>query len=372
MTSVNRSPPPLSPKDKAYLLISPITYHQSFTVPATSTHEALKVSYAVVGRPLGEDAPTILFCAGMFGSRWMGVWLNHVAEKTGVRVLFIDRPGFGGSTSVPLSQRISVFLETIPLLLHHLQISHVNLVSHSSGTIFALNVLAHYPHLLSPTFPSISLLAPWVHQSHSSVSMLQAASYLPNPLLNHWDTLTSFIMNTAVPTFAASGGALSFITSLWGSKKNGEDQAKKVYEGYGLTLEEKEELNKLVFKYLFAENTKGGNEEARLCLKSVVGECDWDACDSYPSFVKNISETWKSRVEEGMPKLRLKVLFAEEDMMIGVKGRKYFQECFSQEKCGEGIEVSCTLTEGTDHESLVDCTTGFIEEAFRFSAEGSS
>ena len=32
-----------------------------------------------------------------------------------------------------------------------------------------------------------------------------------------------------------------------------------------------------------------------------------------------------------------KVVFGEEDAMIGKKGRKYFEDCGTQEKCGRGI-----------------------------------
>ncbi|KAF4633243.1 hypothetical protein G7Y89_g4874 [Cudoniella acicularis] len=354
------------PKDQAYEIISPIRFHQSFKIPATDSHGPLKVSYAIAGKPLGGDVPTILFCAGMFGSRWLGVWLDHIAAKTGVQVLFIDRPGFGGSTVVSLSQRIAVFLETVPLLLQHLQISHINLVSHSSGTIFALNLLAHYPDLLSPTNPSITLLAPWVHQSHSGVSFLKAASYVPNSLLNYWDSLTAFLINSSA--LAASGGAISSITSLFGKKKSIEEQERKCQEGYGIPLVVKDELSKLGFKYLFAENTRGGNDEARLCLKSVEGECGWDACEDYVELVENLAKVWKARTEDGeKPKLKVKVLFAADDMMIGVKGRRYFQECWTQEKCGSGIEVECVVTEDTDHESLIDPAKGFVGQVFAMS-----
>lgn len=71
--------------------VSPIKFHQSFTLPETDKHGALKVTYAVSGIPLGEDAPTILFCGGMFGSRWMAVFNDFLATKIGVRVLYIDR-----------------------------------------------------------------------------------------------------------------------------------------------------------------------------------------------------------------------------------------------------------------------------------------
>jgi len=138
---------------------------------------------------------------------------------------------------------------------------------------------------------------------------------------------------------------LSSSSFLWGGKKDTVDEERECEEAYGFSLAVKEELTKLGFEYLFAENTKGGNDEARLCLKSVKGECDYDECEDYFEFIDQLAEVWKSRVEEGSPKLKVKILFAQDGVMIGVQGRKYFQDCWAQERCGAGIDVECVVTE---------------------------
>lgn len=83
---------PPTPEDRAMELTSPRKFHRVFTVPASSspTHAPLRVSYSIAG-PEEGDAPTILFVGGMFGTRWMAVGENWLAEKEGVRVLFVDR-----------------------------------------------------------------------------------------------------------------------------------------------------------------------------------------------------------------------------------------------------------------------------------------
>lgn len=122
------------------------------------------------------------------------------------------RPGFGGSTAVPLSQRLSVFVETVPLLLKHLNISHskplqidllgsnadspltVHLAAHSTGTIYVLNVLGYLPDLLCPNNPTITLFAPWIHQSHTGSSLfLRTAAMLPNKLFDKWASFISLV-----------------------------------------------------------------------------------------------------------------------------------------------------------------------------------
>lgn len=357
-----------SAEERAIGIAAPRKLHQIFTLPATDKHEALKVSYSIAGPEAGEDVPTILFCGGMFGGRWMAPGHNFYAEKERVRLIFIDRPGFGGSTPVQISQRIPIFIETVPALLTHLKIQHIHLASHSAGTIYALNLLSHRPDLLSPTNPTMSFFSPWVHQSISSVSFLSVAAMLPNSLLNNWDSITGFMIQKASPSFASSSGALSAITGLFKGKeeerKKMEEEERKCVEFYGMTLKEKGELDKVVFKFAFAEYTKGGNDEARLCLKSVEG-CYWDACEDYEACVKQLKEDWEKKMQEGGKKLKVTILFGEEDAMIGVKGRKYWDDCWTDERCGGGMEVSCKEVRMGDHDSVVDYTKGGIQEMYK-------
>jgi hypothetical protein len=253
-------------------------------------------------------------------------------------------------------------------LLTHLSIPHISLVSHSAGTLFALNLLSHHPHLLCPTHPSIALISPWVHQSHTSVSFLLAAASLPNPLLDYWDNVNNFIINRASPTLASSSGVLSASMGLFRSKSAIEKQSEKAkaeekscQEGYGMSMPVWKEVERLTGKYIFAENTKGANDEARLCLKSTEG-CSWDDCEDYVEFVRSLKERWEEEVDGngGKGRLRVNILFAEEDLMIGVKGKEYFENCWTQEKCGRGIKVKCVETKCTDHDSVTSPEKGYM------------
>ena len=82
-----------SKEDQAIEIIAPRKFHRLFTTPATDERGPLKVSYSIAGVDVGEgdDVPTILFCGGMFGTRWQAVFLNWIAETEGVRILFLDR-----------------------------------------------------------------------------------------------------------------------------------------------------------------------------------------------------------------------------------------------------------------------------------------
>lgn len=293
--------------------------------------------------------------------------------------LTTTRPGFGGSTAVPIHLRISVFLETVPLLLSHLNITHLSLLaSHSSGILFALNTLYHLPHLLSPSSPRVMLFAPWVHQSISSVSILQAAALLPDPLLNQWNGLIGFIVKKALPNpvvsssigaFGASSGILSSVGSLWSGERMSKEEKKAEAEtgekrcmelcGYGLEM--KKLLGEKSVQYAFAENTQGGNDEARLCLKSVPN-IDWDAYESLPTLMAHLKEVWTQKVQrDGCAGLKLQLVFGESDIMIGNKGRKYFEESWVNEDFGNAVKVEVMEVKGGDHDSVVDPMMGAVE-----------
>jgi hypothetical protein len=210
----------------------------------------------------------------------------------------------------------------------------------------------------------LTLICPWVHQSHTSVSSLVAASLLPNPMLNYWDNLVGFITN---PTLATSSGGLSALAGFFSSKdknetnKKIEENERKCKDGYGMSLSVKKEVEKLMRKYIFEENTKGANDEARLCLKSTEG-CGWDACEDPPEYVKNLKQSWEAMThgEGGKEKLKVRIVFAEEDALIGKKGMEYFEDCWTQEKCGQGIEISILRTKGTDHDNIISPEKGVM------------
>lgn len=184
---------------------------------------------------------------------------------------------------------------------------------------------------------------------------------LPNSLLNHWDSVIQFVANKATPAFAGSSGVLSSSFGLFSGSKKKEEEDRMCLECYGFSRETKEELDKNYIKYSGAESLKGGNDEARLCLKSVEGS-SWDACEEYVELVSKLKEFWEKRVQEGGKKLRVKIVFGEEDIMIGKKGRQYWEDCWTQEKCGEGMEVECGELKGSDHESVIDATKGVMSD----------
>ncbi|KAI9048087.1 hypothetical protein LZ554_007883 [Drepanopeziza brunnea f. sp. 'monogermtubi'] len=356
-------------KEQALELTQLSKFHRKFTLPGTSTHGELQVSYSIAGPDIGDDAPTILFCGGMFGMRWMAVTQNWFAEQNGVRMISVDRPGFGDSTPVPISRRISIFLETVIALLAELQIPHIALAAQSAGTIYALNIIAHHPDLLSPSDPTLTLFSPWVHQSISGNLGLKAAAKLPNISLDYWNTLVGGIITKGGPALNHSSGILTSVTKMFTGGGNVSPvsseglvraaQEKRCRERYGISPDLKAELVSTSNALCWGESTVGGNDEARICLKSCPGT-GWDRCEVYPTFVRELKLEWGDRVARSGHKLKIRIAFGEgEDSMVGWKGMQYFEDCFTKEKLGRGIEVEKVVQKGADHDSIVD--PGFDE-----------
>jgi hypothetical protein len=251
----------------------------------------------------------------------------------------------------------------VPFLLAHLGIKHVSIASHSAGTLYALNLISQNPGLLNPSNPSLTLLSPWVHQSHTSVPFLLLASMLPDGMLNQWDKVLRFSIGRAGPVFAASSGALSSMSSFFPSTdKKQEEEERRCLQGYGISLELRDATFKLSFKRIFEEDTKGVNDEARLCLMSTGA--NWFACEDYKEYTRALGLVWQERVAEGGKTLKLDIVLPETDVLVGDKGMKYFENCWEAERSGTGIEVSCVRVQGADHDSTIHPANEAIAKMF--------
>ncbi|KFZ13069.1 hypothetical protein V502_06784 [Pseudogymnoascus sp. VKM F-4520 (FW-2644)] len=368
----------MSDKDFAIEYVCAKRMHQSFTIPGTETRKPLKVTYAVAGLE-NDDAPTVVFISGMYGMRWVALSWHHIALRVGVRLVCVDRPSFGGSTPVPLAERIDTWLLTLPALVAHLKCKHIVPLAASAGTVYLLNCLYHLPSLLPPT-PYAAILTPWVHPRDSGAGIMSfvASDWMPKFLVaNHWDALSGFVATKLLPGFAASGGVMEGIAALGGSLSNpmgargGEGRSEdevaddaRAMEAFGMTRARRNEVARLGLKLMFTEETSGANDEALLCAqKGPPAEVSWGICNDYRTFVPALAEMWEERLG-GVAKLRVQAVFAEEDAMIGEGGRKFFEDCWKS-RSGNGIEFTSSVAGGTTHDSIGDPEKGFLEVVLR-------
>ncbi|KAJ2890592.1 hypothetical protein MKZ38_001647 [Zalerion maritima] len=367
-------------------------FHQTFTLPSTAEHGELTVSYADIGRVSSSPSETdvnrnnisaILFMQGMFASRYVGTFMHAIAEKLGVRVLTVDRPGFGKSTDVPLHMRIPVWIELVPLLLAHVGIEHVSLMAHSAGAIYLLNTLYSCRDILHPARPFVALLAPWVDPSCSRVASMQAAQYLPTTVFSIWNRIPQFYLFKAGPAFASSGAVVSKVAlslpsigSTGAAARNQETSEQDrnrntLADKYGLSREMQINLETEIPKLMFSENTVGANSEALQCLRKGSG-WTWGECNSYEKFVKELvqMERLLNRSDghsgEEKAKLKVRTYFAASDAMVGKKGQLYMEGCWKGEDNAtfrDVLNFESSTVLGVDHDGVV-LSTEVLEKVF--------
>ncbi|KAL6812852.1 alpha/beta-hydrolase [Trichoderma sp. SZMC 28013] len=369
-------PATVSAHDQALSYISDPRFSQEFILPRTSARDSITVCYADLGfKPETPTAsrctPTVLFIPGMFGSRYIGSLLDPVARKFGVRVVVIDRPGMGLSTRVPLSQRLSTWIEIVPPLLAHLDIEHIALISHSFGVMYLLNTLHHYRNMLHPERPFVAFMAPWVDPAHSKLTLWKMAQHIPTQAIS--------LMNRITPAFATSGTIFTKASSFLSSSLGGGDgqelsfqeiNRKKLATDYDLPRDVQLELGPMRMKKIFEGDTTGANDEALQCLRKGDGS-SWGECDDYNVFVKTFvsAERQKQQLDansQGHAKLKMRAYFAESDVMIGTEGQKYFEQCWGwQENTFEDvIDFSSSTVAGTDHDSVME-SIEVLEKLFK-------
>jgi hypothetical protein len=197
---------------------------------------------------------------------------------------------------------------------------------------------------------------------HSGCGLMNAASMLPQSVFSYWSNVAGF-MNSS----AQSAGAIS---SVFTTKKPQMDEAglPRTSGAYGTTKAVETEVDKLIAEYLFnQESMKGGNEEALLLLKKDPS-ISWGACEDYVAYTKTLNRREKERQTAGgeRAKLKVRLYFAESDVMIGKKGQKFFEECWRSNGDSDMIDLESSEMPGTNHDSvLVDFEKGALERIFK-------
>ncbi|ORY14302.1 Alpha/Beta hydrolase protein [Clohesyomyces aquaticus] len=348
--------------------------------PETGRTERYRLSYSDFGD--ADSDAVVLFCGALMGMRLCYSPLDQLAKDHKVRIIHADRPGIGGSDAVEDIERIEMWLEMIPKLLAHLNVSHVSIASHSAGAIYAMNTILTYPELLHPKNPYAAFFAPWVHPSHSGIAHLRAAELLPAPLIGKFMSVARFVNKNVIPLVGLS---TSFIHGIKGSlfQRNTGDTTRapiplspsfvsgmtsrsssirSVASG-SLNLDNAavvEELRRLIVSYLFAECTDGISDDCKLVLRkpSSLLWCSrnivwFDHNDAVPLLSKIIEEERKSGVVDR--NWTIDGFHGETDDMVGRKGQEWFDDCWAPNAASP---YRREVIPGSDHNYLMDPAFG--------------
>jgi pimeloyl-ACP methyl ester carboxylesterase len=375
-------PQPTANSDKVLEFLCDRRFHRLFTY--SSSHTPRHVSYSDYGST--TSSAVVLFFGGLMGGRLAYSPLDALAKKHNIRIIHPDRPGIGATSPVDIEERIPAYLEIIPKLLEHLGIEHVGLAAHSFGTVYAMNVLLRYPHLLHPARPYVAFWAPWVSPEHSGVRHLQAAGLLSGDMIGKFGSLVKWVNGSVVPMLGMSSGVSSAVAgSLKGSTStsgaadlprlhtNTGNQQRSERDTRALDLDDPvavRELRDLIPTYFFSENIDGVGQDTQLCLRkprsvpwSTPSQPWEDVDDAVHQLRGIITETARASLKARS--LVIDVFHAETDGMVGEKGRVWFDGCWQDGRTGASEENAITYTsqivEASDHDFILDPVFGASE-----------
>ena len=126
--------------------------NQTFTLPSGRT-----LGYASYGSPSG---PAIFFFHGFPSSRLEYPELHPVAQKLGVRIIAIDRPGMGLSSFQP-NRKILDWPSDVDQLARHLKFSQYRVVGSSGGGPYAVACAKVLPRSKLLSVGVLAGLGPW-------------------------------------------------------------------------------------------------------------------------------------------------------------------------------------------------------------------
>lgn len=197
----------------------------------------------------------------------------------------------------------------------------------------------------------------------SGIKVLQAAQLIPNAAIGYFDGLTKALDSYVGPVI---GSSVKFMDNWFScaAKPDPERTAEAVRweTEYGISKAFSNKIFEACFRAGMAENSEGLNDEVRLCLKK---GCTWDACDDYDDFVKTLAAREEATAVEA--RLQVKIFLAQQDALMGGRGKRYVEECWQRNCCtetGQAIDVHVKTVAGTNHDSLLD-RPAVLEEVMR-------
>ncbi|KAK0711911.1 hypothetical protein B0H67DRAFT_491118 [Lasiosphaeris hirsuta] len=353
-------------------------FSQTFELPA-NPHAArggtgpFKVTYADFGyhhEGHPEEDNVILFFSPLMASRLVQIAKDELAKKHKIRVIVADRPGFGGTDDIETKDKLSRWSEVIPSLLAHLGIQHVSVACHSGGTIWALDLLLHHPHLLHPTRTYLAMGAPWILPSHSSLFVPSLLKVLPAGLIGHTDKFARLFNNHIAPAFASSLGlsqalgaklspasAPATVPRSEGGGQGGDDD-----NGAPEGAQFEDDVFPKIIERIYAEGMSGISSEAVLLLQKVEGMAGWGDWADYDELVPRLV----GALGAAGRRLRVDVFYGERDVMIGDAGSKgpaWLDRCWG-ELGGNVVDYRSRVVEGADHDGVWNLRWGAVQEVF--------
>ncbi|KAH6851074.1 hypothetical protein B0I37DRAFT_445003 [Chaetomium sp. MPI-CAGE-AT-0009] len=362
--------------------------------PADNTSPPFKIKYADYGyrnEAHPEQERVMLFSGPLQGSRLVLATKDKLGIKHKIRIISADRPGMGGTDAVPAQDRLTFWRDAIPALLQHLHIPHLHaILTHSGGTVYALDLILHHPTLLlpnnnNPATPSppptqqqhsqpttlLALGAPWIFPTHTASLPLSLLQSLPASLLAHTDKLVRLVGGHVAPTLGASAGALGRLgggaSALWSNPSSSLQGG-----GEGEGVREEERVWPGVMKRVYEEGVGGVSDDALLLLQRGAGaaEAGWGDWGDYDGLVPRLVEGLGAAGR----RVRMEVFYAESDTLTGdggvaSKGGRWFDGLWDSGGDGDVVQYGSRTVKGADHDGIWSLRWGAVQQVFEMVGE---
>ncbi|CAF3615085.1 unnamed protein product [Fusarium graminearum] len=335
-------------------------FSQTFQIeadPSNGFPTAIKVKYADYGYRNPSDPSeenVLLFFAPLCASRIIHCAKDELAKKHRVRVVTMDRPGFGGTDPVKLEQRAVLCRKMTLALLRHLGIDKVSVACHSGGTVYALDMLLHHPEILHTGRSYMAIGAPWILPSRSNVWSMSLVKALPVGMMAQADKAIGFFNNTLGPAFTSSVGFSQLFTTPTPPSPTGDSEFARFEES----------LEPSLFKYVHAESIEGFSDESLFLMQKVNGISGFGDWLDYDDLVPKLASALRGSGRQ----LTIDVFYAESDSMIGAPGTagpEWMNACWTREHAGDTINYNVKTIKKADHNTVWSIRRGVPEEVFK-------
>lgn len=330
---------------------------------------------------------------------------DEFAKRHKIRIIVVERPGYGGTDEVELQDRLQVWqgtrpfiyttiqergwrrianvyqltftiylVDAIPMLLAHLNIKRVSVGCHSAGTVYALDFILHHPEYLHPTQPYLAIAGPWIPPSKSGVIGMRIVQSLPSAVIGKTDGFLGFMHSTVNPAIGTATSAVSSLVSLFATRKSPLASDAAETEG-----EKEMRMRPDLLKKAYSGKLNGMGADAVLMMSKVPAAATasdddqtgsggfvagWSDWGNYEAYVPRLVEAMRVAKR----KLTVHAFHAETDSMVGDYGdlgSTWFDGCWAKERCGDGVityESSCV--DDSDHDLVWSIKFGVAGKVF--------
>jgi hypothetical protein len=217
------------------------------------------------------------------------------------------------------------------------------------------------------------MLAPFVHPDDSGAPLMRVTASLPSGLIRRFHSAATLANRTIKFSAGASlpfsqAGATPAVTNAINAEEGGDEMEKAVLKN----------MEKLSMQYVFAENISGSSDDALLYLRKKTSSDgtepsgqsteEWLDWASLAGKVAAAEQERRTHVDQNdgssdshreTVKIKFDAFHAEKDIMSGTKGAKYFGACW--ERHSADIGYVSRVTEGTNHDSILDPSLGVVD-----------